>query len=56
MRNDKENIIVELTFKFSLHIIQYCEQLERERKYVISQTTLKILYVQLEQMLERPKC
>jgi four helix bundle protein len=41
MRDDKENIIVELTFKFSLHIIQYCEQLESNKKYIISKQLLK---------------
>jgi four helix bundle protein len=41
MRDDKENIIVELTFKFSLHVIQYCEQLEEKKKYVISRQLLK---------------
>ncbi len=41
MRDDKENIIVELTFKFLLHIIQYCEQLESNKKYIISKQLLK---------------
>jgi four helix bundle protein len=41
MRDDKENIIVDLTFKFSLHVIQYCDQLEEKRKYVISKQLLK---------------
>jgi len=41
MRNDKENIIVDLTFKFSLHIIQYCEQLESTKKYIISRQLLR---------------
>ena len=41
MRDDKENIIVDLTFKFSLHVIQYCDELEEKRKYVISRQLLK---------------
>jgi len=41
MRDDKENIIVDLTFKFSLRVIQYCDQLEEKKKYVISKQLLK---------------
>ncbi len=41
MRNDKENLIVSLTFKFALDIIQYCEKLENERKYIVSRQLLK---------------
>ncbi len=41
MRNDKENIIVVLTFKFSLHLIQYCEQLELKKKFIISRQLLR---------------
>ena len=41
MRDDKENIIVDLTFKFSLHIIQFCEQLEAKKKFIISRQLLK---------------
>ena len=33
MRNDKENIIVDLTFTFSLKIIEFTELLESKRKY-----------------------
>ncbi len=33
MENDKKNLIVELTFKFSLDIIEYTEVLESKRKY-----------------------
>lgn len=38
---NKENIILNLTFQFSLQIIQYCEQLEMNKKFVISNQLLK---------------
>mgnify|MGYP001170065872 FL=1 len=41
MRDDKENIIIDLTFKFSLAIIEYCEKLETERKFVLARQLLK---------------
>lgn len=41
MRDDKENVIIELTFKFSLAIIDYCEKLEAQRKYVLARQLLK---------------
>ncbi|HZX74588.1 MAG TPA: four helix bundle protein, partial [Cyclobacteriaceae bacterium] len=41
MRDDKNNIIVDLTFKFALHVIQYCEQLEEKKKFIISRQLLK---------------
>ncbi len=41
MRDDKDNIIVDLTFKFSLAIIDYCEQLESKKKYIIARQLLK---------------
>ncbi len=34
MRVDKENLIVNLTFQFSLDIIEYTEELEADWKYV----------------------
>lgn len=33
MRNDKPNLIVDLTFAFSIKIIEYTEVLESKRKY-----------------------
>lgn len=33
MRNDKENLIVDLTFEFALNIISFSEELEAMRKY-----------------------
>lgn len=42
MRNDKgENLIVSLTFEFSLKIIRYTSLLEKERKYVLARQLLK---------------
>ncbi len=41
MRNDQENLIVDLTFKFSLMTIDYCEKLENEKKYVLARQLLK---------------
>jgi len=41
MRNDKDNLIVDLTLDFALEIIDYCEKLEELRKYVISRQLLK---------------
>jgi four helix bundle protein len=41
MRSDKENLIVKLTFEFALDIIEYVEELEKSRKYVIANQLLK---------------
>lgn len=41
MRNDKKNLIVDLTMEFALEIVSYCELLESERKYVIARQLLK---------------
>jgi len=41
MRNDKENLIVNLSLEFSIEIIAFCEELEDKRKYVISRQLLK---------------
>ena len=41
MRNDKENLIVNLTFQFALDIIEFSEELEGVRKYVIANQILK---------------
>ena len=37
----KKNIIVHLTFEFSLEIIKYCERLEEHRKYIIANQLLR---------------
>ena len=36
MRNDKSNLIVDLTFQFSLVIIEFCELLQIEKKFNLS--------------------
>jgi four helix bundle protein len=41
MRDDKENLIVKLTFEFALDIIEFSELLEEKRKYVIARQILK---------------
>jgi four helix bundle protein len=41
MRNDKENLIVKLTFEFALDIIEFSEDLEEKRKFVIARQILK---------------
>ncbi|MBE0390569.1 four helix bundle protein [Flavobacterium sp. 7E] len=38
---NKENIIVTLTFKFALGIISYCDTLQENRKFVIANQLLK---------------
>jgi len=39
--NDKENIIVIKSFNFALKIVQYCELLEKKRKFVVAHQLLK---------------
>lgn len=41
MRNDKDNLIVDLTFKFAMAVIDYCEKLENNKKYVLARQILK---------------
>ena len=41
MRDDKENIIVKLTFEFSLDIMTFAEELEEKKKYVFANQILK---------------
>lgn len=41
MRNDKDNLIIDLTFKFSLSILDFCEILEGNKKYVLARQVLK---------------
>ena len=33
MRDDKENLIVQMTFQFSLDVMKFCDELELKRKY-----------------------
>lgn len=41
MRNDSDNLIVNLSFQFALKIISLSEELEQERQYVIAKQVLK---------------
>lgn len=41
MRNDKENIIVEKSFRFALKVVLYCELLEDKNKFVLSRQLLR---------------
>jgi four helix bundle protein len=41
LRNDKENLIVNLTFEFALDIVEFSEELEALRKYAIANQILK---------------
>ena len=38
---NKENVIVILTFKFALYIIKYCESLQENKKFIIANQLLK---------------
>ncbi len=41
MREDRKNLIVEMTTQYALRIIEYVEILETERKYIIARQILK---------------
>lgn len=41
MRDDKPNLIVDLTFQFSLKIMEFTELLEEKRKFVFANQILK---------------
>lgn len=41
MRNDKDNLIVDLTFNFSLAILRFFEKLESDKKYILARQMLK---------------
>ena len=41
MDKRKENIIVDLTFQFSIGIIRFSDELEKSKKYVIARQLLK---------------
>ncbi|MCF8405205.1 MAG: four helix bundle protein [Bacteroidales bacterium] len=41
MRNDKENVIVKLTFEFAPKIIEFVGILEENKKYVIAKQLIK---------------
>ena len=39
--NKDKNLIVDLTFEFALKIINFAEQLEKQKKYIIARQVLK---------------
>lgn len=41
MRDDRENLIVKLSFEFALDVIEFAEELERNRKFVLANQILK---------------
>src|SRR4051812_4910357 len=41
MRGDRHNLIVNLTLKFALKVVEYCEELESKRKYVVANQLLR---------------
>lgn len=41
MRNDKPNLIVDLTFQFSLDIIQFVDELEHQKRFVFANQILR---------------
>lgn len=36
MRNDKPNLIVDMTFNFAVHTINFCEELDKMNKFKLS--------------------
>jgi four helix bundle protein len=41
MRNDRENVIIEKSFRFALKIIAFCDILEKSKKHVIARQLLR---------------
>ena len=41
MRGDKENLIVDLTLKFAIKIVEFCEELESKRKFVVANQLMR---------------
>ena len=41
MRNDKENVVMKLSFEFALVIIEFAEQLKSKRKFIIANQVFK---------------
>ena len=41
MRNDKQNVVVDLSFKFALDIIEFSELLEDNKKFIVARQVLK---------------
>jgi len=41
MRNDTENIIVNKSFQFALDIVEFCELLEGNKKFIVAKQLLR---------------
>ncbi len=41
MRNDRDNLIVDKTFRFAIMIVSFCELLEANKKYVVARQLLR---------------
>lgn len=41
MENKEKNLIVDLTFKFALSVVEYSESLEEKKKYVVAKQLLR---------------
>lgn len=41
MRNDKPNLIVDLTFEYAVKVIEFCEMLESKKQFVIAKQLLR---------------
>ena len=41
MQDNKKNIIVDLTFQFALDVIEFCELLEANKKFVLAKQLLR---------------
>lgn len=41
MKNQSENLIVKLSFQFSLNVVEYAEILDEKKKWVIAKQVLK---------------
>jgi len=38
---EKDNLIIKLTFQFALEIIEYCEVLQEDKRFIIANQLLK---------------
>ncbi|SRR5258708_30874446 len=41
MRNDRDNLIVDLTFEYSVKVIEYSELLESKRRFTVAKQLLR---------------
>lgn len=41
MRNDTENVIVNKSFQFALDIVEFCELLEENKKFIVAKQLLR---------------